>query len=368
MKMIPYGRQSIDKKDIRAVVDVLRSDWLTQGPAIITFERSLADYCGAKYVVAVANGTAALHLAYSAAGLEKGDEIITTPNTFVATTNMALVLGIKPVFCDIRLDTYTIDESRIERAITKKTKAIVPVHFAGHPCDRDAIRRIAKKHRLIVIEDSCHALGASYKREKIGGRSDLSVFSFHPVKSITTGEGGAIATDNKRYYESMRYLRNHGIYKDASGKNVMTELGFNYRMTDMQAALGRSQLAKLDVFVERRREVVKKYENALNGFEHVILPKELPHNQSAWHIYVIRTADPVARDPLAAHLKAAGIGVNFHYPAVYSHPYYRTHGWKHTHLPHEEEYQRSCITLPCYPGLTTANVQFIAKTIKRFWQ
>jgi len=202
--MIPYGKQSIDQSDIDAVVETLKSPFLTQGPKVKEFEEKLAAYGGAKYAVAVSNGTAALHVAYLAAGIKAGDEVITSPNTFVATSNMLLIIGAKPVFCDIRPDTCNIDETKIEKLITKKTKAIVPVHFAGNPCGMDKIKSIAKKHKLLVIEDACHALGASFKDKKIGSVSDMSVFSFHPVKSITTGEGGAILTDNKKFYEKER--------------------------------------------------------------------------------------------------------------------------------------------------------------------
>ncbi len=230
--MIPYGRQQIDKKDMESVIGVLGSDFLTQGPKTKELEEKLARYCGSKYAVLVCNGTAALHLAYLAAGIKNGDEVITTPNTFAATSNMLLLLGAKPVFCDIRLDTYNIDESRIEKLINKRTKAIVPVHFAGHPCEMGAILKIAKKHKLIVIEDACHALGAEYKNKKIGGLGDMTTFSFHPVKSITTGEGGAILTNNENYYHKLLELRSHGIHKDENGFNVMTCLGYNSRLTD----------------------------------------------------------------------------------------------------------------------------------------
>ena len=243
--MIPYSRQSISDDDIAAVTAVLRSDWLTQGPTVAAFEKALAEYCGTKFAVAVPNGTAALHLAYKAVGLSEGDELITSPNTFVATTNMALVCGAKPVFADIRRDTRNIDEAKIEALITKKTKAIVPVHFAGHPCEMDAIRHIAKKHDLLVIEDACHAIGAEYNGRRIGSLSDLSVFSFHPVKPITTGEGGAILTNNEEYYKKTLVLRTHGIMKDPKktesiGKwfYEMVDMGFNHRITDIQCALG----------------------------------------------------------------------------------------------------------------------------------
>src|SRR3989338_338438 len=228
---IPYGRQKIDDNDIKAVVKVLRSDWLTQGPSVKQFEKSLAKYCGAKFAVAVSNCTAALHLAYLAADLNAGDEVITTPNTFVATSNMLVAVGAKPVFCDIRLDNYNLDETKIEELITPRTKAIVPVHFAGHPCEMDKILGLARKHNLLVIEDACHALGASYKNKRVGCIGDMSVFSFHPVKSITTGEGGAILTDNPEFYKKLAHLRTHGITKDKNGFNVMTALRYNYRIT-----------------------------------------------------------------------------------------------------------------------------------------
>src|SRR3989344_4941702 len=257
--MIPYSRQSINEDDVKAVTDVLRSDWLTQGPSVATFEKALAEYCGAKFAVAVPNGTAALYIAYKAAGLTEGDEIITSPNTFVATSNMALMCGAKPVFCDIRSDTRNIDEAQIEALITKRTKAIAPVHFAGHPCEMDAILAIAKKRKLLVIDDACHAIGSKYHGKKIGGLGDLSAFSFHPVKPITTGEGGAVLTNSEEYYKRMLIFRTHGITKDPKktekiGKwfYEMVELGFNNRITDIQCALGSSQLRRLPEFQAKR--------------------------------------------------------------------------------------------------------------------
>lgn len=366
--MIPYGHQNIAAGDIKAVLKILKSDWLTQGPKIPEFERALAKYCGAKYAVVCANGTAALHLAYLAAGLKRGDEAITTANTFVATANMLLAVGVKPIFCDIRNDTYNIDESKIEQLISKHTKAIVPVHFAGQPCELAQIRKIAKKHKLLVIEDACHALGAKYKNIKIGSCqfSDLTVFSFHPVKSITTGEGGAILTNSRRYYQTLLSLRNHGIHKDAHGKNVMTALGYNYRLTDIQAALGASQLKRLNLFIRKRRQAVVWYRDELRKVKEIILPQEAAGNYSAWHLYVISVREPQARDKLAAYLKQQGIGVNFHYPAVYSHPFYQKNGYKSLSLKNTENYEKSCLTIPCYAALTKRDVKHIAKVIKNF--
>ncbi len=366
--MISYGHQFIDKKDIDEVVKVLKSNWLTQGPKVLEFEKALAKYCGAKYAVAVSNGTAALHLAYLAAGLRKGDEVITTPNTFAATSNMLMVFGVKPVFCDIRLDTNNIDETKIEKLVTGKTKAVITVHFSGQPCEMDKIIKIAKKNKLKVIEDACHALGARYNNRKLGSLGvDMTVFSFHPVKSITTGEGGAIITNHKNYYDKLRLLRSHGIYKDKTGKNVMIEMGFNYRLTDIQAALGLSQLKKADQFIKQRHIIVSWYERELREVKEIILPQELKNNYSAWHIYVIRTVDPKDRDKLSAYLKSQGVGVNFHYPAVYSHPYYRANGYRDVKLADEEIYHSSCITLPCYVGLKSSEVKFICDKIKSYY-
>jgi UDP-4-amino-4,6-dideoxy-N-acetyl-beta-L-altrosamine transaminase len=367
MKHIPYGHQSINDDDINAVTRTLRSDWLTQGPRVKGFEEALTKSTGARYAVAVTNGTAALHLAYLAAGLGNGDEVITTPNTFVATSNMLLAVGAKPVFCDIRPDTYNIDESQIEKLITKKTKAIVPVHFAGHPVELTKIYAIAKKHHLFVIEDACHALGATYGDQQIGAKGDMAVFSFHPVKTITTGEGGAIVTNNKKFYERLLMLRSHGITKDKKGFNIMTELGYNYRLPDLNAALGESQLTRLSEFGTKRKMVVSWYKEALKDIGGIILPTETDGAESARHLYVIRTKSPRHRLPLYRHLQKGGIGVNFHYPAVYSHPYYRTHGYAKLSLPMMEEYHQTAITIPLYADLPHADVKYIAKTIKAYF-
>ena len=364
--MIPYSRQNIDQKDLSLVVKTLKSDWLTQGPKVIEFEKALAKSCGARYAVAVSSGTAALHLAYLVAGLKPGDEVITTPNTFVATANMLLVVGAKPVFCDIRLDTYNLDERKIESLITKKTKAIVPVHLGGHPCEMSVIWRLAQKYKLKVIEDSAHALGARYRGKPIGsGRSDLVVFSFHPVKSITTGEGGAIVTNNYKYYQRLRLLRSHGIYKDKSGKNVMIALGYNYRLTDIQAALGLSQLKKLGHFIRKRQQISRWYQQALKDMKHLALPQQLKLFYSSWHLYLIRLKNEKIRDGLAKYLKNRGIGINFHYPCLYQQPYYRRKqiGGR---CKNAEKYAKTILTIPCYPGLEKTKIEHIAKLIEEF--
>lgn len=366
-KIIPYGHQTITEDDFSAVAESLKSDFLTQGPGVEMFEKELAKRAGAKYAVAVSSGTSALHLAYLVANIQKGDEVITTPNTFVATTNMLLILGAKPVFCDIRPDTCNIDESKIESLINERTKAIVPVHFAGHPSAMDKILQIAKKYKLLVIEDACHALGALLGNSPIGSIGDMTVFSFHPVKSITTGEGGAVLTDREDFYKRLVLLRSHGVRKDENGKNVMTELGYNYRLTDMQASLGLSQLKKLRNFIRDRNRVAKVYLKQLEGEHNIVLPVVAPGVKSAWHLFVVRVKDSLKRDALASFLKENGIGVNFHYPAVYSHPYYLGIGFSGFSLPEEEKYQSSCLTLPCYPALKPSEIKFVCDKIKYFF-
>ncbi len=362
-----YGCQNIDGSDESAVLLALRSDRLTQGPRVEEFEKKLASYCGARHAVAVNSGTAALHIAYLAAGIGRGDEVITTPNTFVATSNMALAVGAKPVFCDIRLDTFNINEKSLEALITKKTKAIVPVDFAGRPCDMDAIMKTASRHGLTVIEDACHSLGASYGGRKVGSLAHMTAFSFHPVKHITTGEGGAVLTDDDGLYEKLKRFRSHGIVKDKDGFNSMIDLGFNYRLPDLNAALGTSQLGRLDLFVKKRRMLVEVYLKHLKGLEEIILPAG-PVPSSSWHLFVIRLVDPGQRATLAAHLKTAGIASMIHYPAVYSHPYYRQHGYEGLFLPNEEAYQSSCLTLPLHPQMTASDASYASSVIREFFE
>ncbi len=368
--MIPYSRQSIDEDDIAAVVKVLRSDWLTQGPTIAEFEKALAKYCGARFAVAAPNGTAALYLAYKSAGLKEGDEIITAPNTFVATSNMALLCGARPVFCDIRPDTYNIDENKIEKLITPKTKAIVPVHFAGHPCEMDKIMEIAKKHNLLVIEDAAHAIGAEYKNKKIGGIGDLTVFSFHPVKPITTGEGGAILTNNEKYYQTMLRLRTHGIAKDPQKTETigewhyeMLDLAFNNRVTDIQCALGISQLKKLPEMHKKREAVAKKYFEALKNIPGVILPASLPAIRHSWHLFAARFQNQQIRKTMFKYFQDNSVGVQVHYIPVYQHPYYQKIGYQNIKLDNTEKYYNTCISLPIYPELTNEQFAYVVKTL-----
>jgi perosamine synthetase len=372
--VIPYGRQYIDDEDIEAVVEVLRSDWITQGPKIAEFERKVADYCGAKYAVAVSSGTAALHLACMAAGVSTGDEIITSPITFVASANCALYVGARPVFADIRSDTYCIDPDEVKRKITSRTKAVIPVDFAGNPCDIDEINEIAGDNGLVVIEDAAHSLGAEYKGRKVGSLADMTVFSFHPVKHITTGEGGMIATNDRAYYERLLLLRTHGITRDAGNfvnrENVlmpwyyeMQILGFNYRITDFQCALGISQMDKLDAFVERRRKIASAYDRAFRKLDEIITPSVSAECRSSFHLYPIqlRTLD---RNTIFKKLRDRGLGINVHYIPVHMQPFYRNNlGYAIGNFPRAEKYHQSCLSLPIYPKMTDKEVEKVKKTV-----
>lgn len=370
--MIPYGRQTIEEDDIQAVVDVLKSDYLTTGPKIEEFEKAVSDYTGAKYAVAISNGTAALHAACFAAGIGEGDEVITTPLTFAASANCVLYCGGTPVFADVDAKTYNIDPEDIRRKITEHTKAIIPVHLAGQPCDMDAIHAIAKEHHLVVIEDGAHALGSEYKGKKIGTLSDMTTFSFHPVKPITTGEGGMIVTNDENFYKRLCLFRSHGITRDES---LMTrnegpwfyqqlELGYNYRMTDIQCALGCSQMKKLDRFLSLRRELVKRYDEAFRSCEDIVIPYQLPETNSGWHLYIIQVPN-CDRKKVFEELKAEGIGVNVHYIPVYYHPYYQEHGYHDVHCSNAEEVYSHIISLPLYPGLTLEQQDEVIAKVKK---
>ncbi|MBI3803038.1 MAG: UDP-4-amino-4,6-dideoxy-N-acetyl-beta-L-altrosamine transaminase [Nitrospirae bacterium] len=380
MRTIPYGRQTIDEDDIQAVVDVLRSDWLTQGPTVDSFEAALAAYCGARYAVTCSSGTAALHLAYQAAGLKPGDLLLTSPNTFAATANAALYLGAKPLFTDIDPTTYNLNPSRIEETLsTFQLKgahlgAIVPVHFAGTPCDMESIAKIAERHRLIVIEDACHALGASYAGKKIGALSDMTVFSFHPVKTITSGEGGAVLTNSEGYFQRLRRLRSHGIERThfeepshGAWYHEIQEIGYNYRMTDLQAALGVSQLRKVDRFVARRREIVALYQTAFKGNPYFDLPMEPSGAVSSHHLYPIRLKDSLKarKREIFHHLREQGLGVQVHYLPVYRHPVYQKMGYPKGLCPAAEDFYQREISLPLFPTMSPEEVAYVIETVDR---
>ena len=369
--MIPYGKQTIEQDDIQAVVDVLKSDFLTTGPKIAEFEQTVADYVGAKYAVAISNGTSALHAACFAAGIGPGDEVITTPLTFAASANCVLYCGGTPVFADVDPKTYNIDPEDIRRKITDRTKAIIAVHLAGQPCDMDAIHSIAREHGLIVIEDGAHALGSVYRGKRVGSLSDMTTFSFHPVKPITTGEGGMIVTDNEEFYKKMVLFRSHGITRDAS---MMTrndgpwfyqqfDLGYNYRITDIQCALGCSQMKKLDRFLVRRKEIVARYNEAFADCDNIITPYQLSDTESGWHLYIVQVKNCDRRQVFET-MREKGIGVNVHYIPVYMHPYYQEHGYENVHCANAEEIYSHIISLPLYPGLTSEQQDYVIDTLK----
>ena len=370
--MIPYGRQTIEEDDIQAVVEVLKSDYLTTGPKIAEFEGMVADYVGVKYAVAISNGTSALHAACFAAGIGKGDEVITTPLTFAASANCVFYCGGTPVFADVDPKTYNIDPADIERKITSNTKAIIAVHLAGQPCDMDAIHKIARKHNLLVIEDGAHALGSEYKGKKVGSLSDMTTFSFHPVKPITTGEGGMIVTDNEGFYQKLMLFRSHGITRD---ENLMTrndgpwfyqqlDLGFNYRITDIQCALGCSQMKKLDRFLKRRKEIVSRYNKAFADCENIVTPYQLPDTESGWHLYIIQVKN-YDRRKVFEQLRKKGIAVNVHYIPVYMHPYYQEHGYKEVRCKNAEEIYSHILSLPLYPTLKEEEQEYVITTVKQ---
>lgn len=373
--MILYGKQYVDEEDIKEVIEVLKSDFLTTGPKVKEFEENFSDYVGAKYAVAVSSGTAALHLSCLVAGLKKNEKLITSPMTFVASANCALYCGAKPVFVDIN-EQGLIDENKIEENVDDKTKIIIPVHYSGSPCNMKKIKEIADKHNLIIIEDACHALGAEYEKSKIGSckYSDMTVFSFHPVKHITTGEGGMITTNSKRLYEHLLLLRSHGITKDSNkliNKNEgpwyqeMQELGFNYRITDFQCALGISQLKKIDMFIEKRKEIVRIYDNFikknLKYFEFFEMPVD---RRSSHHLYVLKLKERDKRKYFLEGLKAEDIVLQVHYVPIHLQPYYKLmFGYSEGDFPNAENFYKKIISLPIYYNLTKDEISKVIDTL-----
>jgi len=373
---LAYGRQCIDEEDISRVNEVLRGDYLTTGPYVAEFEEKVAAYVGAKYAVAVSNGTAALHVACFAAEIGEGDEVIVAPMTFAASANCVLYCGGTPVFADIDPRTHNLDPNEIEKHITTRTKAIIPVDYSGQSVDIDAIRAIADKHNLIIIEDGAHALGSEYKGKKVGTIADMTEFSFHPVKPITTGEGGVIVTNSEKLYNRMMLFRTHGITRDPSlmEKNdgpwyyEQIDLGYNYRITDMQCALGTSQMDKIDKFIGRRREIVASYNKGFADVPEIITPYEAEFSNSGWHIYVVELdLDKLTctRKEVFEALKAENIGVNVHYNPVYLFPYYEKLGYKKGLCPNAEKMYERIITLPLHPGMTNDDANDVIEAVKK---
>jgi len=372
---LPYGQQWISADDVQAVAEVLRSDWLTTGPTVEAFEERFAACVDSWFCVAVSNGTAALHAAAFAAGIGPGDEVITTPMTFAASANCVLYQGGKPVFADVHPDTLNIDPARVEEQVTPQTRALVVVDYAGLPCDLAELRDIAQRHDLVLVEDAAHALGATYRGQRIGTQSDLTTFSLHPVKHITTGEGGAITTNNPERARQMKSFRNHGITTSAREREAqgdwfyeMAYLGYNYRLTDVQCALGLSQLARLDEFLQRRREIAARYDRELDDLP-LTLPARLPDRESAWHLYVVRLnleALHADRRQIFAALRAENIGVNVHYIPVYWHPYYRdTLAYGRGLCPVAEAEYGRLLSLPMFPKMTDKDVSDVVEALHK---
>jgi UDP-4-amino-4,6-dideoxy-N-acetyl-beta-L-altrosamine transaminase len=372
--MIPYGRQTISEADIQAVVDVLRSDYLTQGPAVPAFENAVADYCGAQHAVAVNSATSALHIACLALDVGPGDIVWTSPITFVASANCALYCGAQVDFVDIDAKTYNLSVERLAQKleIADKTgrlpKVVIPVHLAGQSCDMEAIHALGKQYGFRIIEDASHAIGGRYKHEPIGGckYSDITVFSFHPVKIITTGEGGMVVTNDPELADRMQLLRSHGITRDASKMTHASDgpwyyqqigLGFNYRMTDVQAALGLSQMARVDEFIERRQQIARVYDSRLNMMP-IVTPWQHPEGYSAYHLYVIRldtTVIDLSHKEVFESLRSSGIGVNLHYIPVYQQPYFEKFSYNRADFQEAEKYYAEAISLPMYPSLNSGS-------------
>lgn len=376
-KKIGYGHQYIDDADIQAVVDVLKSDFLTCGPKIEEAEAKLCEITGAKHAMLLSNGTAALHAACFAAGIGSGDEVITTPITFAASANCVLYCGGKPIFADINPETYNIDPDSIEKCITEKTKAVVAVDFTGQAVEVQRIREICDRYNLIFIEDAAHSLGTRFNGKPIGSLADMTEFSFHPVKTCTAGEGGAITTNDDELYKKLLLFRTHGITRvnewmdkpsEGGWYYQQVDLGYNYRITDMQAALLSSQLNKLDIFASRRKELVKRYNEAFNEMPEIIVQKEIPESDTVHHLYIIQLdleKLTCGRKEVYDALQAEGVGVNVHYIPVYSFPYYQKLGYKMGLCPNAEYLYERIISIPLFYSMTDEDQEKVIKAVKK---
>jgi perosamine synthetase len=371
--LLPYGRHEIDDNDVLAVTEALRSGWITTGPRVTAFENAVAELAGARHAVAFSSGTAALHGAAFAAGLGPGDEAVTTPLTFCATANSVLYQGATPVFADVSPDTLNLDPDRLAERLTSRTKAILAVDFTGHPADLDPIRDLADRHGAVLIEDACHALGARYRGRPVGSISRMTVFSFHPVKHVTTGEGGMVTTDDPGLAGRLRAFRNHGLDSDAHQREArgqwrydMVSLGYNYRLADLGCALGSSQLRRLPANLARRRQIAQRYTAALASIPGVRTPVVRPDVEPAWHLYVIRLEKGLRgrRDEVLAALKAENIGANVHYEAVHRLRYYRERfGYRGGEYPVAEDASDHLVTLPLFPAMTDDDVSDVLAAV-----
>lgn len=373
-----YGRQWIDEDDIQAVVDVLRSDYITCGPKVDEMEHALEAYTGAKYAVAVSNGTAALHCACLAAGIKEGDEVITTPLTFAASANCAVYCGATPVFADIDPDTYNIDPDSIREKITDKTKAVVAVDFTGQAVKNKEIRAICDEFGLVFIEDAAHAIGTKYDGKQVGSLADMTCFSFHPVKTITGGEGGAVTTNNEDYYEALRLVRTHGITHDERFMEgaphegpwyyEQVRLGYNYRLTDFQAALIVSQMSKLDSFAARRKEIVAMYNKAFEKVPEIIVQKEIPESDTCRHLYIIQLdleKLSCTRREFFDAMSKENVQCQIHYVPVYWFPFYQHRGYEKGLCPNAEKVYSGIMSIPLYPKLTNQDVRDVIHAVKK---
>jgi len=363
MKNLSYSTQLIEQDDIDSVVAVLQSNFLAQGPKVAEFEADLCNYTGAKYAVVFNSATSALQGAYSVCGIKEGDEIITTPISFVATSNMFVTLGAKPVWCDVKLDG-NIDENKIEALITPKTKAIVPVDFAGKPVEIEKINTIAKKHKLLVIQDSSHALGSSVKGKQIGSFADMTIFSFHAIKPITTSEGGAVLTDNEEFAKKLRLFRSHGMVKKEFWNSDMVSMGYNLRMTEVAAALGISQIKKLDRFVQTRNKVAEYYNERFKNEKLFLTQKIEPNTISSRHLYPIILNPELAcpKEDIFTELQTKGLGVQVHYKPIYQNSYYKEKFGEFS-LPVANDFYRSEISIPCNQTMSMDDAKYVADTL-----
>jgi len=373
---LPGAQQDVDEDDIRAVVTVLRSQWLTTGPNVETFEEAVAQFVGARYAVAVSNGTAALHAVLSALDVGPGDEVIVPPLTFVATANAVLFMDATPVFADVSPDTLLLDPAQVEAKLTSNTKAVIAVDYAGQPCEYDALRQICERHGVALVADACHALGAQYKRKRVGTLADLTVFSFHPVKHITTGEGGMVVTNREDLATRVRRFRNHGITTDHRQRAAqrtwqyeMETLGYNYRLTDLQCALGTRQLQKLPQWLTRRQEIAALYDESFARVDGVTPLRRLGNRSHAYHLYVVQLDDSAlqtGRATIFSALQAEGIGVNVHYMPVHLHPYYQQRfGYRRGEYPVAEEAYTRLLSLPLFPGMSNHDVADVVRAVHK---
>jgi perosamine synthetase len=374
-RVLPYGRHTIADDDVAAVVDSLRSGWLTTGPGVERLEQAIAERVGARHAVAVSSGTAALHTAVFAAGIGPGDEVIAPPLTFAATTNAVLYQGGTPVFADVRPDTLNVDPDEVERLLTPHTRAVIAVDYAGQPCDLEALGDLTRRHGLTLIEDAAHALGAEYRGRVLGTQAALTTWSFHPVKHLTTGEGGMVTTNDARLAARCRRFRNHGITTNAAEREArgdwfyeMEDLGFNYRLTDLQCALGLAQLGKLSQMLERRRAIAAHYRAAFADWPGLACPAVRPDVKHAWHLFPVLLQLErlsVDRRTIFSALRAEGIGVNVHYVPVYWHPYYRRLGYEKGLCPRAEAAYERLLTLPLFPGMDDQDVDDVVVAVRK---